>query len=133
MIRRPAVKAVQKGYAGDDTPRPASPVNMLTYFFLLIFLWWLLLPLTFVPALAVGLVCAWRMDGVSWRKGLLAGIAGGFVGVAGSMGWYWLEGLFLLPGASSSFVGYFLLPIPSGSAAWGTCRVWRSRSLVNPT
>ncbi len=104
---------------------------MLTYFFLLIFLWWLLLLLAFVPALAVGLVCAWRMDGVSWRKGLLAGIAGGFVGVAGSMGWYWLEGLFLLPEASSSFVGYFLLPIPSGAAAWGACRLWRRRSLVN--
>ena len=106
---------------------------MRTYFFLLIFLWWLLLLLTFVPALAVGLVCAWRMDGVSWRKGVLAGIAGGLVGVAGSMGWYWLEGLFLLPYSSASFVGYFLLPIPSGAVAWGACRLRRRRSLVNPT
>ena len=106
---------------------------MRTYFFLLVFLWWLLLLLTFIPGLAVGLACAWRMDGVSWRKGVLAGIAGGFVGVAGSMGWYWLEGLFLLPEDSSSFVGYFLLPIPSGTAAWLVCRFWRRRILVNPT
>ena len=104
---------------------------MLTYFFLLIFLWWLLLLLAFVPALAVGLVCAWRMDGVSWGKGVLAGIAGGLVGVAGSMGWYWVERL-LLP-ESVALVGYFLLPIPSGAAAWGACRLWRRRSLVNTT
>ena len=104
---------------------------MLTYFFLLIFLWWLLLLLTFAPAVTVGVACAWRMDGVSWRKGLLPGLAGGFVGVACSMGWYCLDRR-LLP-ESVALIGYFLLPIPSGMAAWSVYRLWRRRSLVKPT
>ncbi len=97
---------------------------MRTYFFLLILLWWLLLALTFVPALATGLVCAWRMAGVSWRKGMLAGLAGGCVGVACSIGWYWFEGQ-LLPQNDLLFIGYFMLPIPSAATAWAICRRWR--------
>lgn len=103
---------------------------MLTYFFLLTFLWWLLLLLTFVPALAVGFACAWRMDGVSWRRALIAGLAGGLVGVAGSMGWYWVEGR-LLP-ESVAVGGYFVLPVPSGVAAWLVCRFRRQRGRADP-
>ena len=105
---------------------------MRTYFFLLFFLWWLLLLLTLLPALMVGLICAWRMDRVSWRKGLLAGLAGGFVGVACSIGWYCFETL-LLPRNEIIFLGYFLLPAPSGAAAWAICRLWRRPSLANLT
>ncbi len=97
---------------------------MQTYFFLLWFVWWLLLALTFLPAIAIGLLCGWRMSGLTWRKGLLAGLAGGFVGVACSMGWYWIEGLFL-PRTDVIFVGYFLLPVPSVASAWGICRLWQ--------
>ena len=58
---------------------------MRTYLFLLIFLWWLLLLLTFAPALIVGLLCGWKMAGMTWQKGLAAGLAGGFVGMACSI------------------------------------------------
>ena len=112
-------------YVSPSLPSPRT--NMLTYFFLLIFFWWALLLLTFVPALAVGLLCAWRRNRVGWRKGLLAGLIGGFAGVACSLGWYWFEGLVLLPEASNAYIGYLLLPIPSGMAAWAICRFRRRR------
>ena len=97
---------------------------MQTYIFLFVFFWWLLLLLTFAPAIATGLICAWRMAGVSQNKALLAGFAGGFVGVACSIGWYWFEHLFL-PRTEALFIGHFMLPVPSSLAAWVVCRVWR--------
>ena len=104
--------------------------QMRTYFFLLIFLWWLLLLLTFVPALMVGLLCAWRMAGMTWRKGLAAGLAGGFAGVASSMAWYWFT--WLLPPNDMDIIGYFLLPIPSAASAWAICCLWQRRPCVQP-
>ena len=101
---------------------------MRTYFFLVIFLWWLLLLLTFAPALIVGLLCGWRMAGMTWKKGLAAGLAGGFVGVACSMAWYWFTDL--MPGSDVIIVGYFMLPIPSAASAWAICRLGQRRSWV---
>ena len=97
---------------------------METYIFLFVFFWWLLLLLTVAPAVITGLVCVWRMSGVSQNKGLLAGLAGGFVGVACSIGWYWFEDQFL-PRTEILFIGHFMLPIPSAGTAWLICQMWR--------
>lgn len=97
---------------------------MSTYFFLLVFLWWLLL-LTFVPALATGLTSVRRMAGMTWQKGLVAGLVEGTVRVAGSIGWYWVG--VLTPSNDVSVVGFFTLPIPSAATAWGICRFWQRR------
>lgn len=101
---------------------------MRTYLFLLIFLWWLLLLLTFAPALIVGLLCGWKMAGMTWQKGLAAGLAGGFVGMACSIVWYWFT--YLIPGSGVAAVGYFMLPIPSVASVWAICRLWQRRSRV---
>ena len=111
---------------GIITGTPKLGCEMWTYFFLLIYLWWLLLLFTFVPALAVGLLCGWKTASLTWRKGLVAGLAGGFVGVACSMGWYWC--IRLLPPNDVIAGGYVIgsvLPIASTASTWGICRFWR--------
>ena len=76
----------------------------------------------------VGMLCAWRMAGITWKKGLVAGVAGGIVGVACSIAWYWLTSL--IPGSDVIIVGYFMLPIPSAANAWALCRLLQRRSRV---
>ncbi len=94
---------------------------MRTYIFLAVLLWWLLFLLTFVPALAVGL---------TWWKGLAAGLAGGFFGVGCSMASYWFAYLISTPGSDVAVIGYFMLPIPSAASAWAICRLWARRLRV---
>lgn len=81
-----------------------------------------LLALTFVPALAVGLLCGWRMAGMTWKKGTIAGLAGSFVGVSCSVGWYGFT--FVLPPNDVIAGGYVMLPVPSAATAWLICRLW---------
>ena len=83
---------------------------MSTYCLPLWFLWWLL-ALTFLPAIAVSLLCVECMVGFTRRKGLWAGL----VGIARPMGWYWLE-------------GWFLPPVPRATVAWAICHLWKRRA-----
>ena len=102
---------------------------MLESLFFIIFHYWpFLLALTFMPALMVGMLCAWGMAEMTWRKGFVAGMAGGLVGVACTMGWCWFTNL--IPGSDVITVGYFMLPIPSGASAWAICRLWQRRLRV---
>ncbi len=97
---------------------------MRTYFFLLLFVWWLLLLLTFVPALMAGLVCGWPMRSLGWKRGALAGLVGGIVGVGFSMLWY--IGIPSIDFIAGEYWG-LLIPVSSVVSAWMICRIWSRR------
>ena len=102
---------------------------MLESLFFVIFHYWpFLLALTLVPALLTAWLCGWKMTGITWRKGLAAGLGGGILGVAVAIAWFCLS--FLLREIFAALLGYCMLPIPSAAGAWAICRLWQRRSLA---
>ena len=99
---------------------------MLESLFFVIFHYWpFLLALTLAPALLTPWLCGWKMTGITWQKGLAAGLGAGILGAAVAIAWFCLA--FLLQ-ESTVLLGYVLLPIPSVASAWAICRVGRRRA-----
>ncbi|MCY4556517.1 MAG: hypothetical protein OXF79_09100 [Chloroflexi bacterium] len=101
---------------------------MLESLFFVIFHYSLfLLALTLVPALLTAWLCGWKMAGITWQKGLAAGLGGGILGVAVAIAWVCLS--FWLQESFADLLGYVLLPTASAAVgAWAICRSWRSRA-----
>ena len=136
--------AVQASMHPDEEPLPATPlkfifeprcehtlgtreVSMLESLFFVIFHYWpILLMLTLAPALLTAWLCGRKMAGMTWQKGLAAGLGGGILGVAVAIAWSCLS--FLHQEIFVARVGYVLLPIPSAASAWAICRLWQRRA-----
>ena len=104
--------------------------STLEIILLLIFIFWLPLPaFAAMPAMLTGWICAWRMTDIGWRKGPLAGLGGGVLGVAIAIAWYFLTLAFQEYEGLPILYGYVLAPILSAAVAWALCRLW-SRSAV---
>ena len=97
---------------------------MLESLFFVIFHYSLfLLALTLVPALLTAWLCGWKMAGITWQKGLAAGLGGGILGVAVAIAWSSLSFRDF-----AALLGYVLLPIPSAASAWAICRLGQRRA-----
>jgi len=94
-------------------------------FFVIFHYWPILLALTLVPALLTAWLCGWKMAGITWQKGLAAGVGDRILGVAVAIAWVCLS--FRLPESFADLLGYVLLPFPSAASAWAICRLWPRR------
>ena len=105
---------------------------MLESLFFVIFHYWpFLLALTLVPALLTAWLCGWKMAGITWKKGLAAGLGGGILGVAVAIAWVCLSFQFRFQESFAALLEYVLLLLPSAASAagaWAICRLWRRRS-----
>ncbi len=105
---------------------------MLESLFFVIFHYWpFLLALTLVPALLTAWLCGWKMAGITWKKGLAAGLGGGILGVAVAIAWVCLS--FRFQESFAALLEYVLLLLPSAASAagtWAICRLWQRRSLA---
>ena len=99
--------------------------STLGHILFLAYIFWLpLLAFAVTPAMLTGWICAWRMTGIGWRSGSLAGLGGGNLGVALAIAWYFLALAFQRYEQLPLLFGYGLVPILSVAAAWALCRLW---------
>ena len=83
-----------------------------------------LLALTLAPALLTAWLRGRKMTGLGWRNSSLAGLGGGFLGIAVAVAWFFLA--FHLQEDALLFA-YAVLPVPSAAGAWMICGLWMRR------